>query len=139
MKKIFIDTNIALDLLFERPKFFNLAKAVFTMANRERITLYFSALSFGTVTYFLEQKFNKEQTKYKLKEFAKIVKILPFNQRIIENALYSSFKDIEDGYQYFTAKEYGIPIVVTRNVKDFVVDDISVLTPEQFLSIYRTN
>ena len=52
MKKIFIDTNIALDLLFERPKFFNLAKAVFTMANRERITLYFSALSFGTVTYF---------------------------------------------------------------------------------------
>ena len=133
MKKIFIDTNIALDLLFERPKFFNLAKAVFTMANRERITLYFSALSFGTVTYFLEQKFNKEQTKYKLKECAKIVKILPFNQHIIEKSLYSNFKDIEDGYQYFTAKEHGIPIIVTRNVKDFLVDDISVVTPEQFL------
>ena len=58
---------------------------------------------------------------------------------LFENALYSNFKDIEDGYQYFTAKEYGISIVVTRNVKDFVVDDISVLTPEQFLSIYRTN
>jgi PIN domain-containing protein len=58
---------------------------------------------------------------------------------LFENALYSNFKDIEDGYQYFTAKEYGIPIVVTRNVKDFVVDDISVLTPEQFLSMYRTN
>ena len=133
MKKIFIDTNIALDLLFERPKFFNLAKAVFTMANRERITLYFSALSFGTVTYFLEQKFNKEQTKYKLKEFAKIVKILPFNQRIIENTLHSNFKDIEDGYQYFTAKENNIRIMITRNVKDFLVDDISVVTPEQFL------
>lgn len=133
MKKIFIDTNIALDLLFERPKFFNLAKAVFTMANRERITLYFSALSFGTVTYFLEQKFNKEQTKHKLKEFAKIVKILPFDKYIIEKSLYSNFKDIEDGYQYFTAKEHGIPIIVTRNVKDFLVDDISVVTPEQFL------
>lgn len=103
------------------------------MANRERITLYFSALSFGTVTYFLEQKFNKEQTKYKLKEFAKIVKILPFNQHIIEKSLYSNFKDIEDGYQYFTAKENGIPIIVTRNVKDFLVDDISVVTPEEFL------
>ena len=133
MKKIFIDTNIALDLLFERPKFFNLAKAVFTMANRERITLYFSALSFATVTYFLEQKFNKEQTKHKLKEFAKIVKILPFDKHIIEKSLYSNFKDIEDGYQYFTAKENGIPIIVTRNVKDFLVDDISVVTPEQFL------
>ena len=139
MKKIFIDTNIALDLLFERPKFFNLAKTVFVVANKERISLCLSALSFGIVTYFLERNFTKEQTKYKLKEFAKIVKILPFNQKIIENALYSSFKDIEDGYQYFTAKEYDIPIVVTRNVKDFVVDDISVLTPEQFLSMYRTN
>ena len=97
----------------------------------------FSALSFGTVTYFLEQKFNKEQTKYKLKEFAKIVKILPFDKHIIEKSLYSNFKDIEDGYQYFTAKENGIPIIVTRNVKDFLVDDISVVTPEEFLAISR--
>ena len=40
MKKIFIDANIALDLLFERPKFFNLAKTVFVVANKERSSLY---------------------------------------------------------------------------------------------------
>ncbi|MBB1569314.1 MAG: twitching motility protein PilT, partial [Capnocytophaga sp.] len=55
------------------------------------------------------------------------------DKHIIEKSLYSNFKDIEDGYQYFTAKENGIPIIVTRNVKDFLVDDISVVTPEQFL------
>ena len=137
MKKIFIDTNIALDLLLERNKFFNLAKTVFIVANRQRITLCFSALSFGTITYFLEQKFTKEETKNKLKEFAKIVKILPFNEHIIDNALYSNFKDIEDGYQYFVAKEYNIPIIITRNTKDFLVDDLSVITPEQFLNMYR--
>ncbi len=137
MKKIFIDTNIALDLLLERNKFFNLAKTVFIVANRQRITLCFSALSFGTITYFLEQKFTKEETKNKLKEFAKIVRILPFNEYIIDNALYSNFKDIEDGYQYFVAKEYNIPIIITRNTKDFLVDDLSVITPEQFLNMYR--
>lgn len=137
MKKIFIDTNIALDLLLERNKFFNLAKTVFIVANRQRITLCFSALSFGTITYFLEQKFTKEETKNKLKEFAKIVRILPFNEHIIDNALYSNFKDIEDGYQYFVAKEYNIPIIITRNTKDFLVDDLSVITPEQFLNMYR--
>ena len=139
MKKIFIDTNIALDLLLERNKFFNLAKTVFIVANRQRITLCFSALSFGTITYFLEQKFTKEETKNKLKEFAKIVRILPFNEHIIDNALYSNFKDIEDAYQYFTAKENDIPIIITRNTKDFLVDDISVITPEQFLNMYRNN
>ena len=137
MKKIFIDTNIALDLLLERNKFFNLAKTVFIVANRQRITLCFSALSFGTITYFLEQKFTKEETKNKLKEFAKIVRILPFNEHIIDNALYSNFKDVEDGYQYFVAKEYNIPIIITRNTKDFLVDDLSVITPEQFLNMYR--
>ena len=137
MKKIFIDTNIALDLLLERNKFFNLAKTVFIVANRQRITLCFSALSFGTITYFLEQKFTKEETKNKLKEFAKIVRILPFNEHIIDNALYSNFRDIEDGYQYFVAKEYNIPIIITRNTKDFLVDDLSVITPEQFLNMYR--
>ena len=74
-----------------------------------------------------------------MKYLYQIFRALPFSKQALENALYSNFKDIEDGYQYFTAKEYGIPIVVTRNVKDFVVDDISVLTPEQFLSMYRTN
>ena len=137
MKKIFIDTNIALDLLLERNKFFNLAKTVFIVANRQRFTLCFSALSFGTITYFLEQKFTKEETKNKLKEFAKIVRILPFNEHIIDNALYSNFRDIEDGYQYFVAKEYNIPIIITRNTKDFLVDDLSVITPEQFLNMYR--
>ena len=107
------------------------------MANKQRITLCFSALSFGTITYFLEQKFTKEETKNKLKEFAKIVRILPFNEHIIDNALYSNFKDIEDGYQYFVAKEYNIPIIITRNTKDFLVDDLSVITPEQFLNMYR--
>ena len=133
--KVFIDTNIVLDLLLQRRNFLINAEKIFSLAYKGKIVLYFSALSFGTVTYFLEQKFNKEQTKYKLKEFAKIVKILPFDKHIIEKSLYSNFKDIEDGYQYFTAKENGIPIIVTRNVKDFLVDDISVVTPEEFLMI----
>ena len=70
-----------------------------------------------------------------MEDLCKIVKILPFNQRIIENTLHSNFKDIEDGYQYFTAKENNIRIMITRNVKDFLVDDISVVTPEEFLMI----
>ena len=132
--KVFIDTNIVLDLLLQRRNFLINAEKIFSLAYKGKIVLYFSAVSFVSVTYYLGKHTNKD-IKAILEDLCKIVKILPFNQRIIENTLHSNFKDIEDGYQYFTAKENNIRIMITRNVKDFLVDDISVVTPEEFLMI----
>ena len=132
--KVFIDTNIVLDLLLQRRNFLINAEKIFSLAYKGKIVLYFSAVSFVSVTYYLGKHTNKD-IKAVLENLCKIVKILPFNQRIIENTLHSNFKDIEDGYQYFTAKENNIHIMITRNVKDFLVDDISVVTPEEFLMI----
>lgn len=132
--KVFIDTNIALDLLLQRRNFLINAEKIFSLAYKGKIVLYFSAVSFVSVTYYLGKHTNKD-IKAVLEDLCKIVKILPFNQRIIENTLHSNFKDIEDGYQYFTAKENNIRIMITRNVKDFLVDDISIVTPEEFLMI----
>ena len=132
--KVFIDTNIVLDLLLQRRNFLINAEKIFSLAYKGKIVLYFSAVSFVSVTYYLGKHTNKD-IKAVLEDLCKIVKILPFNQHIIENTLHSNFKDIEDGYQYFTAKENNIHIMITRNVKDFLVDDISVVTPEEFLMI----
>ena len=132
--KVFIDTNIVLDLLLQRRNFLINAEKIFSLAYKGKIVLYFSAVSFVSVTYYLGKHTNKD-IKAVLENLCKIVKILPFNQRIIENTLHSNFKDIEDGYQYFTAKENNIRIMITRNVKDFLVDDISIVTPEEFLMI----
>ena len=134
--KVFIDTNIVLDLLLQRRNFLINAEKIFSLAYKGKIILYFSAVSFVSVTYYLGKHTNKD-IKAVLEDLCKIVKILPFDKHIIEKSLYSNFKDIEDGYQYFTAKENGIPIIVTRNVKDFLVDDISVVTPEEFLAVSR--
>ena len=128
--KVFIDTNIVLDLLLQRRNFLINAEKIFSLAYKGKIVLYFSAISFVSVTYYLGKHTNKD-IKAVLEDLCKIVKILPFNQRIIENTLHSNFKDIE----YFTAKENNIRIMITRNVKDFLVDDISVVTPEEFLMI----
>ena len=132
--KVFIDTNIVLDLLLQRRNFLINAEKIFSLAYKGKIVLYFSAVSFVSVTYYLGKHTNKD-IKAVLEDLCKIVKILPFNQRIIENTLHSNFKDIEDGYQYFTAKENNIRIMIIRNVKNFLVDDISVVTPEEFLMI----
>ena len=137
--KALIDTNVILDYVLRRKYFFKNAEEIFSLGEYQKVMLYISALSFGSTTHFLSREYKEAECKYILNVLTQVLRILPFDKHIIKKSLYSNFKDIEDGYQYFTAKEYGIPIVVTRNVKDFVVDDISVLTPEQFLSMYRVS
>ncbi len=137
--KVFIDANIVLDLLLQRRFFYLNAEKIFALSDRGRITLCLSAVSFGSITYHLHKYIKGRDVKSILRDLSRIVRILPFNQNVIDNALYSNFKDIEDAYQYFTAKENNIPIIITRNTKDFLVDDISVITPEQFLNMYRNN
>ena len=135
MKKIFVDTNILLDLIFQRRGFFLDAKRLFNYSKSRNIDIFISAISINTIYYLLQKKFTKEHSKHLLEYIYDITDILPFDENIIFLAHQSSFKDLEDGFQYFTAKEHHIPFLITRNIKDFAVDDLSVLSPQQFLEI----
>ena len=135
MKKIFVDTNILLDLLFQRRGFFLDAKRLFNYSKSRNIDIFISAISINTIYYLLQKKFTKEHSKHLLEYIYDITDILPFDENIIFLAHQSSFKDLEDAFQYFTAKEHHIPFLITRNIKDFAVDDLSVLSPQQFLEI----
>ena len=135
MKKIFVDTNILLDLLFQRRGFFLDAKRLFNYSKSRNIDIFISAISINTIYYLLQKKFTKEYSKHLLEYIYDITDILPFDENIIFLAHQSSFKDLEDGFQYFTAKEHHIPFLITRNIKDFTVDDLSILSPQQFLEI----
>ena len=135
MKKIFVDTNILLDLLFQRRGFFLDAKRLFNYSKSRNIDIFISAISINTIYYLLQKKFTKEYSKHLLEYIYDITDILPFDENIIFLAHQSSFKDLEDGFQYFTAKEHHIPFLITRNIKDFAVDDLSILSPQQFLEI----
>ena len=135
MKKIFVDTNILLDLLFQRRGFFLDAKRLFNYSKSRNINIFISAISINTIYYLLQKKFTKEHSKHLLEYIYDITDILPFDENIIFLAHQSSFKDLEDAFQYFTAKEHHIPLLITRNIKDFAVEDLSVLSPQQFLEI----
>ena len=84
----------------------------------------------------LLKSYKEEEVKNFLETIYNLTEILPFYKDIIFKAHQSNFKDLEDGFQYFTAKENNLKIIITRNQKDFKVDDISILTPKEFVD-YR--
>ena len=136
MKRIFIDTNILVDLVFEQKGFYQDARRLFNLCKERRITPYISSISVAIINYLLLKKYNEEKVKELLEIIYKLTEILPFHKRIISLAHYSNFKDLEDGFQYFTAKENNIKVIITRNEKDFEVNDVSVVSPKQFLAAF---
>lgn len=133
IKKIFVDTDVVLDLLAKRESFYPFAAQLFTIADKQEVTIFVSSLSFGNLNYILSKQKSSTEARKILSRFKVLVKVLPVDDKIIELALNSDFRDFEDAIQYYCAIENGINILVTRNLKDFKLARISILTAEEFV------
>ena len=54
-------------------------------------------------------------------------------------ALDLSWKDFEDAVQYAVAKSNNVNVIITNNMKDFEKNDISIVTPKEFLESIENN
>jgi len=133
MKRILLDTNIIIDLLAKREPFYNDAARLFSLADKEKLNLYVSALSIANVNYILQKLLKPEEAKNILRKLKVIVRIVDLNEKIISLALNdNTFKDFEDALQYFSAIENNVQAIISRNLKDFEKSKIPVMTAGQF-------
>lgn len=138
MKKLFIDTNIIIDLLSKREPFFNESANLFSLADKNKIEVSVSALTIANTSYILLRQMESAKAKAVLRKLRLIVKILPLNDKIVGLALNDdSFSDFEDGLQYFTALENNLELIITRNLKDFKNSKLPTMTAKQFLETLK--
>ncbi len=131
--KLFIDTNVLLDLLGEREPFYDSIAKIATIADKGKVKLIVSALSYSTVFYLLSKFENREVVKEKLRRFKVISETSDLTDRIIDKGLSSNFTDFEDALQYHCALIMDCNILITRNAKDFKKSAIPVMTPDEYL------
>lgn len=138
MKRLFIDTNIVIDLLSRREPFYEESANLFSLADQKIIELNISTLTVANTSYALLRQTNSHKAKEILRKLRLIVNILPLDDKIIGLALNDdSFSDFEDGLQYFTAIENGQDLIITRNLKNFKASIIPVMTARQFLETIK--
>jgi predicted nucleic acid-binding protein len=134
MKKVFVDTNILIDLLSRREPFYDEAAELFSLADNKTIELSISSLTVANTSYTLLRQMNAIQAKAILRKLKLILNILALDDKIISLALNDeSFTDFEDGLQYFTAIENRQDLIITRNLKDFKSSILPAMTPKQFI------
>ncbi len=133
MDRIFIDTDISLDLLSERLPHYAHAAQLFTLADKEKLELYVSSLSFSNLNYLLSRQYSQKNARRILNKFKVLVHVLSVDEKIIDLALNSEFKDFEDAIQYYTAIENNLDTLITRNLKDYKHANITIITAEDYL------
>jgi predicted nucleic acid-binding protein len=132
-QRVFVDTNIVLDLLLMRKSFYKSAMLLFSFAERKKLIICISALTFTTVHYILSKHAGAEKAKNVLSRFKTLITVLSVDDNIIDHALASDFRDFEDAVQYYCAVSAGIAILLTRDIKDYHKANISVMSVEEFL------
>ena len=133
MEHVFVDTNIVIDLLQKRENFYQEAQELFTKADRKKLKLYISALTFANTYYILSKYYSSSKAKKILSKFKVLVEVLPTTDKIIDLALASDFNDFEDAIQFYTALESNLHVIITRNKKDFKNNLIPVFSAKEFL------
>jgi predicted nucleic acid-binding protein len=135
MKKVFVDTNILIDLIADRKPFSKFAIEIFEMAEEKKIKLFTSSHSIATTHYLLKKYIGEKELREIIYALLDYLVIIPIDIDIIKKGLKSKHKDFEDALQIICAYSIErINCIVTRNTRDFKDSEIPVLTPDEFIN-----
>ncbi|MBI3260910.1 PIN domain-containing protein [Candidatus Berkelbacteria bacterium] len=131
MLRVFLDTNVIQDILVGRSGVSG-SLAVLKEIKENNVKASVSALSIPIIWY-LNRKLTGQRQK--LRELISYFSIVSLSSAMIQSVLkLPRFGDLEDELQYLCAKSARAQYLVTRNVNDFPIKDIAVVTPEEFLN-----
>ena len=133
MMRLFLDTNIVVDLLEGREPFCYDAAQLFTMAHDKKVELLVSPMTFSTASFLL-RKHGPEGVRNLLSNLRQLVSVTISDERTVDDSIASQFKDFEDAMQYYTALNAKAEIIITRNGKDFTASYHPVMTATEYLA-----
>jgi predicted nucleic acid-binding protein len=132
MIKIFLDTNILVDLIADRKPFSKHAIEIFKSTEKNKSQLFTSSHSIATAHYLLKKYVEEKELRKIIFNLLEFVSVIPVDIDVLKKGLQSKHKDFEDAVQILCASTItGIDFIVTRNTKDFKTSEISVLTPDE--------
>lgn len=116
--KAFLDTNILLDLLLERPGYEDSARILQAGEDGEAV-LCCSFLTMANLAFILRKTVSATRLVPTLVQIKSLVKVLPMDEGQLSEACFLNGPDFEDILQAVCARQGACTHIVTRNVADF--------------------
>lgn len=133
--RIFVDTNLLLDVLAQRKPFYMAAARIWTMAETGACEAFISAISFNNVFYIVRKARDTAAARRALILMRDSFASVAADQRILNQAIDSKIPDFEDAIQFYSALHARTDYLLTRNAGDFPTGILPILTPDEFLAL----
>jgi len=116
MKKVYLDTNILIDILLDRDLEHISINKITPFLKQSQV--YMSTLSVHITYYILKIKPNTSMHKRSMALINRI-NLVPLSQEIINQSLKNFSIDFEDTLQYYSALDQNCDYILTRDKKNF--------------------
>ncbi len=101
--KLFLDTNVVIDVIAAREPFVADSTAVFNLCETGKVEGIISALTLCTISYILRKYVTPGTMRTKLQLFRNVLTPVDLSVSLLDKALASPISDFEDAVQFYTA------------------------------------
>lgn len=134
--RVFIDTNVLLDVLAERKAFYTEALRVWTLAESGRIDAHVAAISFSNCYYLVHKYAGRRNAEKAIRLLRDVFTPVDLTAQVLNQAIDAGFTDFEDAIQFHSAVHAQVECILTRNPDHFPRTPLSVLSPAEFLAAH---
>jgi predicted nucleic acid-binding protein len=128
-----VDTNIILDILYQREPFAEAAAAIWLACEQGLFEGYVSAITPVNIFYIARKHKNSETARQLIVDILTVFHVCPIDHNDMQAALALPIEDYEDAVQVASAQANKLDVIVTRNIDDFEGSKLPVHTPIDFL------
>lgn len=133
--KIFLDTNIIIDLVLNRHPWVRYELVLLELSRQKKLSLAVSDISFLNLAYAVRKVMSPDDIYAAMTDLLKYMDVAAADGSVIRSAVSLRWKDLEDCVQYLVARKESADYIITRDLAGFSLSDIPVMTPVEFLSI----
>ena len=131
--KIFLDTNVLLDIFMRREPYYDASAQVVYACERGQFTGGFTTLSACNIVYALRKQLGGDKTIKAIRQLVRIIEPIGTSVSSLLQSLEDPKTDFEDAVQSQCALEWNADAIITRDKSGFANSAIPVLTPSDFL------
>ncbi len=138
-KKVFIDTNILLDVFLLREPYCVDAQILLSLVEKKKIKGFISALSICNSYYIVKKLASVKNALIATGFLLDFFEVVALDKSFIQKAVHSRWEDFEDNVQHETALNAQVTLIVTRDPSGFKKSLVPVMTPSQYLGAFIVN
>jgi len=137
IKRVFVDTDLILDVALARKPFLESSKLVLALLENYIAIGFITSNEVTNIYYILRKAGGDQNARLFISEIIKYLTVISVEHSDVLNALNSKIIDFEDSVQHYAALRNQCDCIITRNIEDYKLSEILVYTPIDFLNLYK--